>query len=164
MFSYFEAKELNSDNITLLKERLLKDLGEYKNYSGDDLIVVFDGRDDDSLTRNMEREYGISITYSREGKSADTVIEELVNTNANHERIFVVTSDYLQQKVIFKNNVYRKSVREFGAELGRMKRKISEDVRDLDRHARESFYMLEKRIDNQSKDRISIFRKDDKKR
>ena len=49
----------------------------------------------------------VRIIYSKKGETADTVIEEMVNQDQSHNKIFVVTSDYVQQKVVFRKNVYR---------------------------------------------------------
>ncbi|MBC7332976.1 MAG: NYN domain-containing protein [Actinobacteria bacterium] len=155
IFNYFNLDNPTGERILILKEKLVRELGEYGHYSGSDLIVVFDGEDDKNATRVMEKENGVIIIYSRDRGSADAVIEKLANTRITYDKVFIVTSDYSQQKVVFKNNIYRKSVREFGAELRRVRRKIKEEIENMDKYKKGSFYMVEKRIRNSSKKKFS---------
>ena len=72
-----------------------------------------------------------------------------------YNRIFVVTSDYTQQKVIFRDNIFRKSIREFVIEIGNLKEEIEEKIKSNKNISERSFYKLEKRLNYKSKENLS---------
>ena len=66
------------------------------------MTVVFDAKHGDKFTQSREVVNGIKIIYSKGGETADSIVEKIVHSNEKYDRIFVITSDYMQQKVIFK--------------------------------------------------------------
>lgn len=159
IFNYLRSKKVDSKNLSYLREKLIRDLITYKHYKLCDLIVVFDARNDVTPDRRIERVDGIEIIYSGNGESADTIIEELVYSKGGYKRVFVVTSDYMQQKVVFGGNIYRKSIREFGIEIRNCKREIAKKIDSIGAYSKKSFYMLENRLGGKTKKKFSNFRK-----
>ena len=117
IFSFFKSEDLNNENLTYLREKLIEDLIWYKSQKDCDVIVVFDARDSSKISRSAHIIDDVKVIFSKRGRTADDVIEGLVSKNTDYKRIFVVTSDYLQQQVIFRKNIYRKSIREFNIEM-----------------------------------------------
>jgi len=159
IFNYFNAKKMDSDGLLYLREQLIRDLVGYRHWRKCDLIVVFDAKDSNNRVRNIQTVDDIEIIYSSRSETADSIIEEFVYSKQKYRRIFVVTSDYLEQKVIFRDNIYRKSIREFGIEIGNSKKRIKEKIDSSRKTGRKSFYLLEKRLDDKSKKKFSIFRR-----
>jgi uncharacterized protein len=135
IFSYVRARNLSTGRIEYLKNKLVRDLIFYKFLKSWDAIVVFDARNSDNTRRGDSIIDGLRIIHSKKGETADDVIEELAGMEMGYKSIFVVTSDYLQQKVIFRKNVFRKSSREFGIEIRSLRKKI----RDNMNYSRESY-------------------------
>lgn len=146
-------------NIDYLKEKLIIDLAWYKNFENCDAVVVFDARSSNNMQRGNQIVDGVRIIHSKKNETADDVIEELAAMKTGYKRIFVVTSDYLQQKVIFKKNVYRKSSREFKHELKDIKRKIREEISIYRKKSSRRFSSLEKKLDGISRKRFSEIRR-----
>lgn len=146
IFNFFKSGKLNNEKIEYLKEKLVNDLVWYKSLKSCDLIVVFDAAKSSNPQRSMYIADGVEVIHSRKNETADDVIEELAISKKGYREIFVVTSDYLQQKVVFKKNVYRKSVREFNAELRDFKRRIRETVIGQDRNASGKFFPLKNKL------------------
>jgi len=159
IFNFFKAGKLSKGKVDYLKEKLVSDLAWYKNLKNCDVIVVFDARSSDNLKRESQLVDGVKVIYSKKSETADDIIEELAGSETGHKRIFVVTSDYLQQKVIFRKNVYRKSSREFNLELIDLKRKVREDIIDSRKNSNRHFLSLEKRLNSNAKKRLSELRK-----
>jgi predicted RNA-binding protein with PIN domain len=159
IFNYYKAKKLKGDTLSYLREKLIRDLIQYKSYTGCNLVVVFDAKQGLNLTQSKEKIDRIEVIYSRSGETADSIVENLVHDNEKFERIFVVTSDYLQQKVVFRQNIYRKSIREFSIELGDLKKKIREKLKIQGQDLKSSFYLVEKRLDKSTRDRLDGIRK-----
>ncbi len=97
---------------------------------------------------------GIKIIYSKSGETADSIVERIVHSNEKYDRIFVVTSDYLQQKVVFKENVFRRSIREFAVELADFKKRITAKVSEQRLNTSHSFYSLENRLDRSTREKL----------
>ncbi|MBM3709038.1 MAG: NYN domain-containing protein [Actinobacteria bacterium] len=171
IFNYYKAKKpknfrtkkisnyITNDDLNYLREKLVRDLTQYKNYTGCSLIVVFDAKKSANLEQNKQKIDSIEVIYSKSGQTADSVVEKLVYGNEKFERIFVVTSDYMQQKVVFRQNVYRKSIREFSIELDVLKKKIREKLKIYKQDVKKSFYLIEKRVDKKTRDRLEAVRK-----
>jgi len=156
-----KPEKLNADNLNYLREKLIKDLTQFKNYTGCSLIVVFDAKQSFNLTRSKQKIDEIEIIYSKSGETADSIVEKLAGGNEKFERIFVITSDYLQQKVVFRQNIYRKSIREFSIELDDLKKKIQEQLKIQKQYLQKSFYCIEKRLDNKTRQRLDEIRKNE---
>ncbi|MEA2015931.1 MAG: NYN domain-containing protein [Actinomycetota bacterium] len=146
IFNFFKTGRLSRGKIEYLKEKLIYDLGWYKNLKSCDVIVVFDARKGANPRRSRSVIDGVEVIYSRKDETADDIIEEIAASKKGYEKTFVVTSDYLQQKVVFKKNVYRKSVREFNIELRDFKKKIRETMIGRRSDPRRDFFPLKKKL------------------
>jgi len=158
IFSSVRTRALSEGRMDYLKVKLLRDLILYKYLKNWDAIVVFDARNSDNLKRGDRIVDGVRVIHSMRSETADDVIEELVEMGMGYKSIFVVTSDYLQQKVIFRKNVYRKSSREFSIELRDLRKKM----RDSINYPRESydrkFLSLGRRLSASERKKLSELR------
>ena len=159
LFNYYRAKEVSSEQVEFLRDELLSDLIQYKNYSNCSMTVVFDAKHGNKFSQGSEVVDGLKIIYSKGGETADSIVERIVHSNEKYDRIFVVTSDYLQQKVVFKENVYRKSIREFAVELVDFKKRITAKVSEQRVSNSHSFYSLENRLDRNTREKLDKIRK-----
>jgi predicted RNA-binding protein with PIN domain len=160
IFNIRKPAKLTSGQLSELREKLLVRLSQFKSYNNCSIIAVFDARHSENPGRSREILHNIDIIYSRKGETADSVVENIVHNNQDYERVFVVTSDNLQQKVIFRENIYRKSIREFSIEMNQAKEKISNKLKQQKNISERSFYLVEKRIGRISKDRLENLRQD----
>jgi len=150
IFYNLKGKKVNSQRLGFLRENLIGYLEQYSGLTGLEVIAVFDSSDDngprDSVTKGNVR-----VIYS--GKhSADSIIEKIAAREHDKREIFVVTSDYIQQKTVLKKNIYRKSVREFNLELSRIVEDMREDIKKISSKSSRSFYSLSKRLGYSSRD------------
>ncbi len=160
IFNYYRAKKIGSDDLSYLRDRLISDLSQYKNYKDCGMIVVFDAKKGQSTGQSREISEQIEIIYSRSGETADTIVEKIVHAKTDFQNIYVITSDYTQQKVIFKNNIYRKSIREFTIELNDFKKKLKEKIAEDSNKSSRSFYSIAERLDKDTKEKFDKLRKD----
>ncbi len=160
IFNYFKPEGVNKEKLTFFRDRLVRDLSQYSNFKGYKFIVVFDARHSKRRIRGEKKVDNVEIFYSRGEETADTIIEKLVHSNEEYERIFVITSDYVQQKVVFKKDIYRKSIREFAIELADFKKELGKEIDKLKNDAERSFYTIEKRLDLKTRNLLEDVRKD----
>ena len=159
IFNFFKSGKLSGEKLTYLREKLIADLAWYKNQKNCDTVVVFDARNSDNPQRSIQTIDGVKVIYSRKNETADDVIEELAGMETGYKRIFVVTSDYLQQKVVFRKNIYRKSSREFRLEIKDLKDKIREKMASSKKDSDKVFLSLEKRLSGKTRKKLSELRK-----
>lgn len=159
IFNFFKADKLSNENLMYLREKLISDLTWYKNQKNCDMVVVFDARNSDNLNRSIQIVDDIKVIYSRKNETADDVIEELAGKETGYGRIFVITSDYMQQKVVFRKNIYRKSSREFSLEIKDLKNKIREKIDRSKKNSDKVFLSFENRLSDKARKRFLELRK-----
>lgn len=96
IFAWPELRALHRRRSSLARDALVKKLREYQDWTGVRVAVVFDGK---GTAVNVESEPGeIQIFYSREGQTADSIIERLASKYAARFKLLVATSDVLEQE------------------------------------------------------------------
>ena len=156
-FNFVDKGSTNNEGLMHLRERLINDLIESKARRGCDVTVVFDGS---GPARSYEKYGKVEVVYSRKNETADMIIEGMVKKYSKDRKIYVVTSDYSQQKVVFGKNTFRKSSREFGIEINEIKKRTGEAITRSREAADKSFYQLGKMIDRKARNKISKLRKE----
>jgi len=113
---------------------LMEDYASYKNAR---MILVFDGaKQNNKSIGSVNSDKDLEIIYTSSGESADEYIERLIYKSEHKKNLFVVTSDYAQQKIASGKGVYRRSVREISLEIDSMRSGLSSIV-DSSRNRRD---------------------------
>jgi|SRR5690625_566251 len=124
-----ELSRLKQRDMGQARSRLIELLVEYKAYTGNRVIIVFDAL----YVKGSESKQSINeveVIYTRENETADECIERLVKSLKNvKNQVYVATSDYLEQRTIFGRGALRISARELLIELKSMETSINEDLR-----------------------------------
>ncbi|MEY2496902.1 MAG: uncharacterized protein QOD12_458 [Verrucomicrobiota bacterium] len=96
IFAWPELRQLHARRTSLARDALVKKLRDYQDWTGVRVAVVFDGK---GSTVSASADPGeIQIFYSREGQTADSVIERLASKYAPRFKLLVATSDVLEQE------------------------------------------------------------------
>ena len=134
IFAWPELRALHSRRTASARERLTRILTEYQDFTGVQVVLVFDGR---GATVTQETEPGgIQIFYSNAGHTADDIIERLAAKYGKLYSITVATSDLLEQQTAIA----------FGADCV-----SAEGLRDLIDGARHSLSLELKRRKKESR-------------
>jgi predicted RNA-binding protein with PIN domain len=96
IFAWPELRTLQLRRAAVARERLVKLLTEYQDFTGTRVVVVFDGRG--PATNETSEPGGIQIFYSSAGHTADDVVERLTAKYARIYPIIVATADSLEQQ------------------------------------------------------------------
>ena len=99
------------------RERLIHLVADYAGYSGQEIIMVFDGLYTGRQTRSETTLHGVTVVFTRHGESADNYIEAVCDAAPKWRQIRVATSDALEQTVALGRGAIRISSREFLLEL-----------------------------------------------
>jgi predicted RNA-binding protein with PIN domain len=111
------------------RDLLISKLADYQSYNGIKVIIVFDAYTVPGLGRRLN-DYQIDIYYTAEKETADEKIEKLVaQFYEKNRQIYVATSDYTSQWVIFGQGALRKSARELLLDVESVGKEITEQVK-----------------------------------
>src|SRR5690554_3688655 len=125
-----EFKELLQDDLEGARDLLVEKMAEYQAYTGIEVTIIFDAHMVPGLGKKYQN-YRLNILYTKEKETADERIEKLVHELKRVDtQIYVATSDFLEQRVIFASGAYRKSARELRNEMLTIEDNISKKVSD----------------------------------
>ena len=124
-----ELRQLKEKDLAAARDRLIEKMAEYQGYSGFKVIVVFDAH----YVQGIEKKYKnhkIEVIFTRENESADERIEKLaIDMNNRRTQIYVATSDFTEQWVIFGQGALRISARELLTEMENIEKGIEKSVK-----------------------------------
>lgn len=130
-----ELKALQEKDLEEARNQLVEKMAEYQAYTGIEVTIIFDAHMV-AGTGKTYRQYELDIIYTKEKETADEKIEKLVNETKRIDRqIYVATSDFVEQRVIFASGAYRKSARELRTEMEQIEQGIRLDVEDTKQKA-----------------------------
>ena len=120
--------ELNNEELTTARERLIHWLIEYGAYEKFEITLVFDaGQSEDEEHTEVYSEI-FRVIYSGRGETADTVIERLAYEQVRRQReVHVVSSDAAIETVILGAGAYRHPSREFYRAVKRAKKHLRKE-------------------------------------
>ena len=107
------------------RDRLLHRLQDYAGYSGDEIVLVFDGYRSDRRTAAIEERAGVTLVFTPHAETADSYIERLVAQTPRYRQVRVATSDGLEQSQVQSTGASRMSARELLRELHRTSREAA---------------------------------------
>lgn len=115
------------------REKLIDTLHNYSVFEGCKIIIVFDAY---KVSRSIEKKENInnniSVVFTKDGETADAYIEREVHNIGRKYEVYVVTSDYLEQQLIFQRGAVRVSSIEFYNEVLKTENKISLGRREIE--------------------------------
>lgn len=121
-----DLRDIMSYNLDAARQKLIEVLQNYSTFKGYKVIIVFDAyshkeavRRKDKITNNLE------VVFTKEGETADSYIERAVSGIGRKSEVFVVTSDNLEQQLIFGRGAVRVPSMEFYFEIKDMEKIIS---------------------------------------
>lgn len=118
------------DELGHARDKLAADMAEYAAYEGLRVMLVFDAYSVAGGAVRSELVFqGLEIMYTAEGETADSFIEKLAYRLVRQgEKVFVVTSDQIEQAVALGTGAYRMSVRELGDRVSQVKQRLREET------------------------------------
>lgn len=117
IFAWDNLRKLSESSIDGARNTLVNILCNYQGYTKCNLIVVFDAYKVKGAKREIEKENGVTIIYTKEAETADMYIEKASYKLAEKHRVRVVTSDALEQLIILGNGALRVSSASFLEEV-----------------------------------------------
>lgn len=128
IFAWDELKELAKDNLESARNKLIQILCNYRGFSNNELIVVFDAYKVKGNVGEVEKIHNITVVYTKEAETADMYIEKSTHALAKNHKVRVATSDYLEQVIVLGHGATRVSAREFYEEVKKVENAIREFI------------------------------------
>ena len=115
-----------------IREKLIQKLLEYSGYHSIKTIVVFDGQGV-RIDQDIRSEF-LQTVYTMTNETADQWIEKKsVDLIKEGWLVKVVTSDYVEQQVVFGSGALRIPVREMIFEMKQLKKEIKQATESQDK-------------------------------
>ena len=122
--SWPELKKIKEFSYESARRALVDDLQDYAAFQGCKIFVIFDAYLVSGSLESTEKNGNITIVFTKEGDTADNFIERYINNIGRKADVSVVTSDSLQQQLIFQRGAARMSSIEFYHEVYQTKKII----------------------------------------
>ena len=107
------------------RQTLIDKLHNYGVFKDCKIVLVFDAHKViGNLEKKEEVNKNISVVFTKDGETADSYIERNVNALGRKHEIVVVTSDNLEQQIVFQRGAVRMSSLEFYNEILNIEKSI----------------------------------------
>ncbi len=121
IFAWPEFEKHRDNDLEYARHKLVSVLANYHPLSGQKIFVVFDAHQVKHSTERVEKIEGVEVIYTQQGETADTFIESLVGRLFDEGTVYVATSDWAEQGIIFGRGAYRITPGELREQINRLK-------------------------------------------
>lgn len=128
IFASDEMKKTAAESLEDARIELIEKISNYKIMHPYEIILVFDAYKVKGNRREIEKQGSISVVYTKEAETADAYIEKVTKELGRKHRVYVATSDGLEQMIILGNGAQRIPASSFIKELREAEEKITEMV------------------------------------
>lgn len=143
--SWPSLKDIKEYSFEAARKELIEVLSNYAAYKEYKIFVVFDAHMvSGSIEKREKFTNNVIIVFTKEGETADHFIEREVNRIGRKVEVCVVTSDSLEQQIVFQRGAVRMSSIEFYHEIKKAESKIKNKI---EKKYSEKRYILADRIE-----------------
>lgn len=129
--SWERLKTLSLQNLEDTRQKLMDEMSEFAIFTGEKVILVFDGYMVKKSPGVIYKYKGIIVVYTREFETADHFIERELHEIGRVRQVRVATSDNIEQQMILSRGGTRISSREFEMEVEIIKNSINKKSVEL---------------------------------
>jgi len=152
-----ELREIKEYSLDSARQKLLDYLQNYATYKGYKIYAVFDAHMKNGSIEKKERiSENLIQVFTKEGETADSYIEKIVNNIGRKIEVCVITSDSLEQQLVFQRGAIRMSSLEFYFEVKEAENRIRNKTK---KEYSEKKHLLEDRIDQEVLEKLEKIRR-----
>ena len=107
------------------RDRLMRQLEDYAGFSGEEILLVFDGYQSERTTTTEEKHGDLTLIFTRHGETADSSIERAAAQTPRSRELRVATSDGLEQSHqpnMNRNTIFSRMPEDIRARLEKLRR------------------------------------------
>lgn len=150
-------RETKNYSLDSSRQQLIEFLQNYAAYKGCKIFVVFDAHlQPGSLEKKEKINENLFVVYTKEGETADSYIEKAIDSMGRKTEVCVVTSDSLEQQLVFQRGAVRMSSWEFYFEVKEAESKIRKKTQ---KKYSEKRHLLEDRIQKEVLEKLEKIRR-----
>ncbi|OPX84443.1 MAG: YacP-like NYN domain protein [Pelotomaculum sp. PtaB.Bin104] len=131
IFAWPEFEKLAASDLGYARSKLVEIMANHSPLSGQKIVIVFDAYQRKNMVGQTEFIDGIEVVYTQQGETADALIERLAGELAKEGTVYVATSDWAEQVVIFGRGAYRLTPLELRMQVKQLKQDAKEHWSDL---------------------------------
>jgi small GTP-binding protein len=131
IYDWEELKIIAKDDLYNARAKLTSILQNYQAYTGDNIILVFDGYLKPDNHGTTLKKGSLTIVYTKTDETADAWIERAGYEYRNTYALSVATSDGLIQNAVFSQGALRISARELKERIDFVNQQIKEKAESL---------------------------------
>lgn len=155
--SWSELREIKEYSLDSARQKLINYLQNYATYKGYKIYVVFDAHmKNGSIQKKEIISDNLTEVFTKEGETADSYIERAVNNIGRKIEVCVITSDSLEQQLIFQRGAIRMSSIEFYFEVKEAEDRIRSKTK---KQYFEKKHLLEDRIEQEILEKLEKIRR-----
>lgn len=154
--SWPELNNLKNHSYESSRSKLIDLLLNYAAFKGCKVVLVFDAHMVKGSLEKSERVGNLTIVFTKADETADSYIERVVNNIGRKSEVYVVTSDSLEQQLIFQRGAIRVSSIEFYHWVNDEKNRIAKSCETVGVNHRNLF---EEAIDKESAEKLEKIRR-----
>ena len=155
--SWRNVFDVDKEPLDEIRTRFLDIIANYQGYVKEKIIVVFDAH----LVKNSNQKHikhaNIQVVFTKERETADHYIERFVHKMSINNRVSVVTSDFLEQIIVFSGGGSRITPNELYNEINQKNRQNIRDV--ITKNIPNSRNTLSSNIDDEVLKKLDLLRK-----
>ena len=111
------AKLRDEEDMAYARDKLVEELDIHASLTGRIVVVIFDAYLVKGNCGTEEKRGKVQVIFTKEGVTADMAIERLTAQIPKHEKVYVATSDRLQQETVWGKGALRISASELKREI-----------------------------------------------
>lgn len=123
--SWPTLRDIKEYSYETARQNLIDYMQNYSSFKGYKIFLVFDAHKVNGSIEKTEKVGNVIVVFTKEGETADSYIEKSVNNIGRKTEVEVVTSDSLEQQVIFQRGAIRISSLEFYHKLKSMQEEVT---------------------------------------
>lgn len=154
--AWSDLKELKDLSLEAARDKLIEIMGEYQEYAGVKVVIVFDAHLVKGSINKKEIINGIEVVFTKEMETADHYIEKVLDSIGRMKRVKVATSDWTEQQIVLGRGGTRISARELKEEIDKMKRKIQKNT---EQNKRQVDNLILSQLDSETLKKLEKWRK-----
>ncbi len=131
IYDWPELKDVAKEDLYSARAKLLSILQNYQAYTGEAIIVVFDGYLKPDNHGTVLKRGKLTVVYTKTDETADAWIERAGYEYRSQYALSVATSDGLIQNAVFSQGALRISAREFKNRIDFVNAQIKEKTEQL---------------------------------
>lgn len=153
-------REFRNLDLEIVRQKLIEIMENYAVFNDYRVFLVFDAHSSNRTgNRKIEISKNLSVIFTKQDELADTYIERVVHKIGKKYEVLVVTSDYLEQQIVFQGGAYRVSSLEFYKDVYEVNDRISSETKKVN-NIRNSFLLMDN-LDDEVINKLEKIRKGD---